>query len=126
MNPLVDFWRSRPPRERTILAAGATVVAAMLFIALAWLPLERARTRLEREVPELRAGIAARSGRLCEGCLARNHERQACQRRKPIRDALHNELLECPTARSAARDDPQTDGLGHVRRRRLREPRNAR
>ena len=32
MNPLANFWRSRPPRERTILAAGAAVVAAMLFI----------------------------------------------------------------------------------------------
>ncbi len=54
-----ELWRSRAPRERAVLATGAAVVAAMLFIALVWLPLERARVRLEREVPEMRAALAA-------------------------------------------------------------------
>jgi type II secretory pathway component PulM len=42
-----------------MLAIGAGAAALLLFIAFAWLPLERARARLEREVPELRATVAA-------------------------------------------------------------------
>jgi len=54
-----ELWRSRSPRERRVLAWGTGIVAAFLALALAWLPLERARARLEREVPQLRASVAA-------------------------------------------------------------------
>lgn len=54
-----DLWRSRAPQERRMLAWGAGLVAAILVLALVWLPLERARARLEREVPQLRATVAA-------------------------------------------------------------------
>jgi general secretion pathway protein M len=54
-----DLWRSRAPRERAVLAAGGAVIAVMLAVALVWLPLERTRVRLEREVPELRAAVQA-------------------------------------------------------------------
>lgn len=53
------FWRERSPPERRMLAGGAGVSAALLFLALVWLPLERARGRLEIEVPALRATVAA-------------------------------------------------------------------
>lgn len=52
-------WGERGERERTILAAGAGVLGALLLVALVWLPLERARARLEHELPELRASVAA-------------------------------------------------------------------
>jgi general secretion pathway protein M len=54
-----ELWRDRSPRERRVLAASAGLVAALLFLALVWLPLDRARTRLEIEVPELRETVAA-------------------------------------------------------------------
>jgi general secretion pathway protein M len=55
----IDLWRSRAPRERRVLAIGATAVALLLFVALAWLPVQRTHTRLERELPAVRASIAA-------------------------------------------------------------------
>jgi len=54
-----DLWRSRSQGERRVLAWGAAIVAALLVLALVWLPLERSRARLEREVPELRATLAS-------------------------------------------------------------------
>lgn len=51
-------WSDRPARERAFLAAGAGALAALLLIALVWLPLERARARLAHELPVLRASVA--------------------------------------------------------------------
>jgi type II secretory pathway component PulM len=59
MTALANFWRSRPARERSALAAGLVVVAVMLVAALVWLPLERTRQRLASELPHLRASVAA-------------------------------------------------------------------
>ena len=56
---LAGLWLSRPPRERSMIAAGATVLAIMLAVALVWLPLERARVRLATELPQLRASVVA-------------------------------------------------------------------
>ena len=54
-----SLWHSRPPREKSMIAAGATVLAIMLAVALIWLPLERARVRLADELPQLRASVVA-------------------------------------------------------------------
>jgi general secretion pathway protein M len=56
---LPGSWTRRPESERRMVAAIATVVAVILFATFAWIPLERSRARLEREVPELRAAVAA-------------------------------------------------------------------
>ena len=56
---LAGAWRARPERERSLIAAGAVVLAAMLVVALVWLPLERTRVRLADQLPELRASVAA-------------------------------------------------------------------
>ena len=53
------LWYSRSARERSVVTAGATILAIMLGVALVWLPLERARTRLAAEMPELRATLLA-------------------------------------------------------------------
>ena len=44
-------------------------IAALLAYALAWLPLERARARLQQELPALRASVD-RLQRLVDGGLA--------------------------------------------------------
>lgn len=54
-----ELWRQRSAGERRTLAIGAGAIALLLFIAFAWIPLERSRARLEREVPQLRAAVAA-------------------------------------------------------------------
>jgi general secretion pathway protein M len=53
------LWHSRSARERSAVAAGTVVLALMLFVTLVWLPLERARLRLEAELPALRASVMA-------------------------------------------------------------------
>ncbi|MGZ5035541.1 MAG: type II secretion system protein GspM [Usitatibacter sp.] len=55
----VDLWRSRSPRERSLVGAGLVVLAVMLVVSLVWLPLERTRVRLAGMLPELRASVLA-------------------------------------------------------------------
>ena len=52
------FWSARSPRDRAILAAAGAAAALLLLVAFAWLPLERARTRIAAELPQLRASVA--------------------------------------------------------------------
>jgi general secretion pathway protein M len=56
---LAQLWHSRPARERSLVSAGLVVLAIMLVVALAWLPLERTRARLHADLPPLRASVAA-------------------------------------------------------------------
>ena len=58
MNALAAYWRSRSVPERRVLASLGALGAAILFVALAWLPLERARARLSAETPRLEGAIA--------------------------------------------------------------------
>jgi type II secretory pathway component PulM len=59
MKYVTEAWRARPERERSLLAAGALVIAVMLYVALVWIPLERMRVRLGADLPALRASISA-------------------------------------------------------------------
>ena len=59
MMTLVEAWQRRPERERAIVAAGSAVMGVMLVVSLTWIPLERLRTRLSEQLPELRASIAS-------------------------------------------------------------------
>jgi general secretion pathway protein M len=59
MNAIVQAWNARSRVERRTLALAAGVLAIILVFTLAWLPLERARTRLAAEAPRLRASIDA-------------------------------------------------------------------
>lgn len=59
MNGLREAWDRRSAGERRALAILALLVAASLVLAFAWLPLERTRTRLEAELPALRASVAS-------------------------------------------------------------------
>jgi general secretion pathway protein M len=56
---LATAFNRRSPNERRALALVGFVVAAVLVVALVWLPLERARARLANELPRLRAATAA-------------------------------------------------------------------
>lgn len=52
------FWSARSPRERSFLAGTAAAIAMILLIAFVWLPLERDRTRIAAQLPQLRASMA--------------------------------------------------------------------
>jgi general secretion pathway protein M len=51
---LIQFWRSRAPRERFVLAAGLTLLMLALGIAYGWLPMQREVTQLRQALPQLR------------------------------------------------------------------------
>lgn len=54
---LLARWRARPARERFAIAAVGFAAFALLFVAFAWLPLERHRARLAAALPALRASV---------------------------------------------------------------------
>ena len=56
---LANLWYARPLRERSALTAGLVILGFMLLVALVWVPLERTRTRLNAELPALRASVVA-------------------------------------------------------------------
>lgn len=51
----LQFWRSRAPRERLVLAAGGALAVVALAYAYLWLPVAREAAQLRDSLPELRA-----------------------------------------------------------------------
>jgi type II secretory pathway component PulM len=78
MNAVTAQWRSRSDSERTRITAMAAIVALVLLVALAWLPMQRASARLENELPGLRAATAT---------MKRQAEQVAALRAAPPRSA---------------------------------------
>ncbi|MBL0141522.1 MAG: type II secretion system protein M [Betaproteobacteria bacterium] len=52
------FWTARNARERSVIAWAGAAVALLLLAVFAWLPLERARSRIGADLPALRASVA--------------------------------------------------------------------
>jgi general secretion pathway protein M len=52
---LIQFWRSRAPRERVVLAGGSALLVLALGIAYGWLPIQRDAAQLRTALPQLRA-----------------------------------------------------------------------
>jgi len=52
---LVQFWRTRAPRERLVLAGGSALLALALGFAYGWLPMQREAAQLRQTLPQLRA-----------------------------------------------------------------------
>ena len=57
MKPVERWLQGRTEREVRMIYAAASIVVVLLLVALVWLPLERARTRLGAELPALRASV---------------------------------------------------------------------
>jgi general secretion pathway protein M len=51
---LIQFWRSRAPRERLILGGGSALLVLALGYAYAWLPMQRDVAQLRQALPQLR------------------------------------------------------------------------
>lgn len=54
---LASTWSARSAGEKRLLLAAAAIAIVLLAIAFVWLPLERTRTRLATQLPELRASV---------------------------------------------------------------------
>jgi len=59
---LVDAWDRAAPRERTLLAVGATLVTLAVLYAIAWQPLTRDIARTSDSLARDRATLAAVRG----------------------------------------------------------------
>lgn len=51
---LIQFWRTRAPRERLVLAGGSALLALALGVAYGWLPMQREVAQLRMALPQLR------------------------------------------------------------------------
>lgn len=51
----LQFWRSRAPRERLVLAGGGALAVLVLGYAYVWLPVSRETAQLRETLPQLRA-----------------------------------------------------------------------
>jgi len=51
---LIQFWRSRAPRERLVLAGGPALLILAVLYAYVWLPMQREVAQLRLALPPLR------------------------------------------------------------------------
>ena len=51
---LIQFWRTRAPRERLVLAGGSALLVLALGFAYGWLPMQRDVAQLRQALPQLR------------------------------------------------------------------------
>lgn len=51
---LIQYWRSRAPRERLVLAGGSALLVLALLYAYVWLPMQREVAQLRQALPQLR------------------------------------------------------------------------
>ena len=51
---LIQFWRTRAPRERLVLAGGSALLVLALLYAYVWLPMQRDVAQLRQALPQLR------------------------------------------------------------------------
>jgi type II secretory pathway component PulM len=69
--------------KRSLVIAGA-IAAFVLFVAFAWLPLERMRTRLAAQIPQLRASAATLERQAEEAKRLRSMPATAAATREPL------------------------------------------
>jgi general secretion pathway protein M len=51
---LIQFWRTRAPRERLVLAGGSALLVLALGFSYGWLPMQREVAQLRQALPQLR------------------------------------------------------------------------
>ena len=59
MKPLLAYWRTRSLREQYVLAAGGTLILAVLLALYVVAPLNKERARIRAALPELRSEAIA-------------------------------------------------------------------
>ena len=79
-----SLWRDRSPRERSIIGVLGALVALALLVALAWLPLERTRARLNQQLPGLRASVSALEAQAEEARRLRSFPPAAAAKGEPL------------------------------------------
>ena len=108
MEALRLFWAERVPRERAILLAGAAAVVAVLVFLLLIEPAYKGIGRLERSLPQQRAGAAELDSLLAEVKTMRSRPQVASVSAGDVRAAVDASLGRAGI--KAARIVPLSDG----------------
>lgn len=110
---LAALWRRFSARERTVIAAGALLAAAILLYVLLWEPGLAARRTLSSALPRLRAQLAdMRLQR--EEIMALRRQIDAAARRGDLQTLLQASLRETAFAESVERVSVLPDGGAQV------------
>jgi type II secretory pathway component PulM len=101
-----SFWTARSAGERALLAGIGAVVLGVLLFTFAWLPLERARTRIAAELPGLRASVAEMRSQADEARALRAMPARSAAGGAPLADLIASGALAqgLPGARFTAVD----------------------
>ncbi len=108
MESLKLFWAERAPRERAILLAGGAAVVAVLVFLLLIEPAYKGIGRLERSLPQQRAGAAELEALLSEVKTMRARPQVASVSAGDVRAAIDTSLTRAGI--KAARIVPLSDG----------------
>ena len=108
MEALRLFWAERVPRERAILLAGIAAVVAVLVFLLLIEPAYEGIGRLERSLPQQRAGAAELDSLLTEVKTMRARPQVASVGAGEMRTAVDESLVRAGL--KAARIVPLSDG----------------
>ncbi len=108
MEALKLFWAERAPRERAILLAGGTALLAVVVFLLLIEPAYTGIGRLERSLPQQRAGAAELEALLSEVKTMRARPQVASVSAGDVRAAIDTSLTRAGI--KAARIVPLSDG----------------
>lgn len=108
MEALRLFWAERAPRERAILLAGGTALLAVIVFLLLIEPAYTGIGRLERSLPQQRAGAAELEALLSEVKTMRARRQVASVSAGDVRGAIDTSLTRAGI--KAARIVPLSDG----------------
>lgn len=108
MEALKLFWAERAPRERSILLAGAVLLAMAILYLVAIEPAWTGITRLERSLPQQRANAAELEALLAEVKTMKTRPAVATMSAADARKALEESLTRAGI--KAARIVPLSDG----------------
>ncbi|MGH6611597.1 MAG: type II secretion system protein M [Burkholderiaceae bacterium] len=108
MEALRLFWAERVPRERAILLAGGAALLAVIVFLVLIEPAYRGIGRLERSLPQQRAGAAELEALLSEVKMMRARPQVASVSASDVRAAVDSSLTRAGI--KAARIVPLSDG----------------
>jgi general secretion pathway protein M len=108
MEALRLFWAERIPRERAMLLAGGAVVLAIIVFLLLIEPAYKGIGRLERSLPQQRAGAAELESLISEVKSLRSRPQVASVSAGDVRGAVDTSLARAGI--KAARVVPLSDG----------------
>lgn len=109
---LLELWSERTPRERVLLAGGATGLAIVALYLFLWQPGLAASRRLEATLPKLRAQVELMRAQQSEIAALRKTARNVTQ--AELRTLLQASLTSAPFQKSVQGPDMMSTDRARV------------